>query len=274
MHTLAAHPHLFPLRFSLTGSVLCLAALLMTALPASADWIGDIESAHNKAAYAQHQAWVADLVGEFGGNTLVDGRLTMDTPGGKTRIELTGGAHEGDVMVFDGSEAWLAPADSEFGGARFHVLTWSYFLAAPMKLSDEGTHVEPEGELPFQGGRELEAAKLTFGDGVGDSPDDWYILYRDHETNRLVGMAYIVTFGKSQDKAEEEPHAVVYDGWKEVNGVWLSTEWTFYNWSLEKGVFGDPIGHVKLDNLRFAEFAAEAFQAPEGAKAQPAPPAG
>ncbi|MDA8018707.1 MAG: hypothetical protein MPN21_14795 [Thermoanaerobaculia bacterium] len=267
LHTSAAHPRL---HFGLVG----LALALVAALPASADWVGKIESAHNKETYSQQGALTADLVVEFGGSTLIDGRLVMDTPGGKTRIELTGGEHAGSVMGFDGSEAWLAPADSAFRGARFHVLTWSYFLAAPMKLSDAGTHVQPQGELPFLDGTKLAAAKLTFGDGVGDSPDDWYLLYRDRDTKRLAGMAYIVTFGKSQEKAEEEPHAIVYSGWEEVNGVWLSTEWTFYDWTREKGVFGDPVGHVKLRNLRFVQFSADAFKAPEGAKAQPAPPAG
>ena len=217
--------------------------LVFVALPTAADWVGKIEKAHNKRTYSQHGALVADLVVEFGGNTLVDGRLGMDTPGGKTRLELSSGEHAGSVLVFDGSDAWLAPAGSGFQGGRFHVLTWSYFLAAPMKLSDEGTHVEPLGELPFMGGQSLDAAKLTFGDGVGDSPDDWYILYRDAKTKRLAGMAYIVTFGKDLETAEEEPHAIVYGGWEEVKGVWLSTDWTFYNWTREEGVISDPIGH-------------------------------
>ena len=253
--------------------IACLALTLLTlfALPASGDWVGKIEAAHDKSTYSEHGALEADLVVEFGGNTLVDGRLTMDTPGGKTRLEITGGENAGSVLVFDGSDAWISPADSGFQGGRFHVLTWSYFLAAPMKLSDEGTHVETLGQLPFTDGQSLDAAKLTFGDGVGDSPDDWYILYRDDQTHRLVGMAYIVTFGTSLEKAEEEPHAIVYDGWQEVNGVWLSTDWTFYNWTLEDGVTGDPIGHVKLQNLRFVEFDAEAFTAPSGSKAMPAP---
>lgn len=257
----------------LLQAALLFVVLACVALPSGASWVDQIEAAHNKNAYSAQAALAADLEVQFRGRVLVDGRLVMDTPGGKVRLELTGGEHAGDVMVFDGSQAWLAPGDSEFPGARFHVLTWSYFLAAPMKLSDEGTRVEHLGRLPLLDGTEADAAKLTFGAGVGDSPDDWYILYRDADTDRLAGMAYIVTFGKSLEAAEKEPHAIVYRGWKEIDGVWLSTDWSFYNWSEDQGVFGEAIGHVTLDNVRFVPFDAETFRAPEGAKEQPAPPA-
>lgn len=246
------------------------AAFVVATSPAPAQWVDAIEAAHDKAAYTSHGALAGDLTLEFGGNTLADGSLLMDTPGGKVRLTLD----DGTVLVFDGATAWQAPADSQFQGGRFHVLTWSYFLAAPMKLSDDGTHVEPLGELPFLDGESLEAARLSFGDGVGDSPDDWYVLYRDSDTHRLAGMAYIATFGKSLEKAEDAPHAIVYGGWRQVDGVWLSTDWTFYNWSRAEGVSGEPIGHVTLENLRFVDYDADDFQAPEGAQELPAPPAG
>lgn len=253
-----------------TTSLLCLAAgLLLLASPSmAAEFVESVEAAQGKASYDSHSALHADLTVEFGGKTVIDGELTMDTPGGKVRLAQNTGA----LAIFDGTDAWLAPADAEFPGARFHVLTWSYFLAVPMKLSDPGTHVEALGRLPLVDGQATETAKLTFGDGVGDTPDDWYILYRDAETHRLAAMAYIVTFGKSAEQAEEEPHAIVYGGWQEIDGVWLPTDWTFYNWSREQGAHGDPLGHVKLKNLHFVDFDATWFTAPTGAKKLDPPP--
>ena len=32
---------------------------------------------------------------------------------------------------------------------------------------------------------------------TGDAPRDWYILYRDPQSDRLRAMAYIVTYGKA-----------------------------------------------------------------------------
>lgn len=253
------------------GSILVftlLALFASLAVPTFAEsFVAPIEKAHGGAAWDAQSVLQADIVVEFGGNTMIDGTMWTDTPVGQTRFEL----EDGTVLVFDGETAWTSPADSAFQGTRFHVLTWPYFLAAPMKLDDPGTHLETLGELPFTGGEKVPAAKLTFSDGVGDSPDDWYILYRDPETHHLVGMAYIVTFGTPVEKAEEEPHAIVYAEPVTVDGVTLFTDWTFYNWSEEKGVFGDPIGHVTVENPRFVDAPSSAFTRPDDAREEPAP---
>ena len=117
----------------------------------------------------------------------------------------------------------------------------------------------------------MPAARLTFDSGVGDTPDDWYVVYRDAETNRLAGMAYIVTFGKDKSAAEAEPHAITYHDFEEVEGVMIPTRWQFWNWTQEEGIVGEPIGKVQLANPRFGWPRAEAFATPEGAAAQPLP---
>ncbi|MEM6793677.1 MAG: hypothetical protein AAF725_06815, partial [Acidobacteriota bacterium] len=221
----------------------------------------EIEKAHGGAAWNAQQALQADIVVEFGGRRMIDGRLTMDTPGGKTRFDLK----DGTVLVFDGEQAYKAPASSAFQGTRFHVLTWSYFLAAPMKLDDAGSSFEELGSRPFEAGRSLDAGRLTFGDGVGDSPDDWYVVYAD-DSRQLAGMAYIVTFGKDLAEANKDPHAVIYRKYEEVDGVRLSTRWQFYNWSEDKGAHGDPIGEVTLANLSFVTPDKSTFKAPAGAE--------
>lgn len=246
--------------------VLVLSLAALTPLAALADdFAMRIEKAHGGDAWDAHQALEVPISVSFGGNTILDGTLLMDTPGGRTRLELK----DGTVLVFDGSDAWVAPADSKFQGGRFHALTWSYFLAAPMKLDDPGSQLEDLGEMPFRD-NELAAARLTFGDGVGDSPDDWYIAYRD-DADHLAGMAYIVTFSKSVEEAEKEPHAIVYGDWVDVDGVQVATEWSFHNWNEEEGIVGDPIGHAELGTPKFVEPAADAFNAPQGARKEAAP---
>lgn len=239
---------------------------LTTASPAlAADFATDfaraIEKTHGIDAWRSQSALETDITVEFGGNQMIDGKLLMDPSGGHVRIELKSGT----VMVFDGRNAWVAPADTSFQGARFHILTWSYFLAAPMKLRDPGTRLEDLGKSPLRDGKKLKAARLTFGADVGDTPDDWYVVYRDAK-KRLAAMAYIVTFGKSVDDAEKEPHAITYGDYKTIDGVAVPHHWQFWNWTAENGIHGDAIGEVKLSGFRFVKPAADAFKQPKNAR--------
>jgi hypothetical protein len=249
---------------------LILAAVVAASSPLAASqdagFAGPIEKTHGIDAWRAKSAVSTEITVVFGGNKAIDGTLLMDSSGGYVRMELAGGA----VLGYDSGDAWVAPAGAEVPGARFHVLTWAYFLAAPMKLRDPGTRLEDLGKRTFRDGRELPAARLTFADGVGDTPDDWYVLYRD-DGGRLAGMAYIVTFGKSVEEAEKEPHAVTYDDFREVDGVLIPHRWQFWIWSEAGGIAGDPIGEATLRNVRFVEPAANAFTRPEDARSAEMP---
>lgn len=219
-----------------------------------------IEEAHGRDAWYSLDAVAADLVVIFGGAKRLEGRMTLTPEVGKTRLELADGA----VVVWDGERAWVSPPTLEMPpGARFHVLTWPYFLAAPMKLRDPGAHLEPKGERPW-GGETYDTALMTFDAGIGDSPEDWYLLYRDRDDHRLAAMAYIVTFGGNEGEAE--PHAIVYEGFQTVGGSQVATHWTFYNWSEEQGIHGDPIGEVQLSNLETVTPEGGAFTRPPDAR--------
>ena len=220
-----------------------------------------IEAAHGLAAWQAHKAIQAHITVELGGQPLIEGTMMFNTSVGKSRIELD----DGTIMVFDGQDAWVSPSDSPAEGARFHLLTWPYFLAAPMKLRDPGSHLTPLDPMT-QGGAELPAAKLTFDAGVGDSPDDWYILYREPFTQHLVAMAYIITYGKGTEEAEKEPHAITFEDYETIDGVTFSTRWQFWNWSPELGAHGEPIGHAQITDIQFVEPAIQVFQKPTNAK--------
>jgi hypothetical protein len=230
-----------------------------------------IEAAHAGETWTSHPAFASGVALELGGNAIFDGAMTLTPDAARTRIER---ASDGAVLVFDGDTAWVSPAGAEWPMARFHSLTWAYFLAAPYKLDDPGTRLEPLGERVLFG-TPHDAARLTFEAGTGDAPDDWYVLYRQPATGRLAAMAYIVTYGGTREEAEKEPHAIVYRDYVEVGGVPVPTSWDFHLWSEEEGVHGDPIGRVKLTDPRFVDAGDETFEAPEGAReeALPATPA-
>jgi len=226
----------------------------------SESFAGPIEKAHGISAWRSAAALECELAVDFGGRRALEGKMLLETGSGRVRMDLVGGT----VLVFDGAEAWVAPASALSPRSRFDALTWSYFLAAPMKLRDPGTRLEELGALPLRDGEAAPAAKLTFGPGVGDTPEDWYILYRQPGTDLLRAMAYIVTYGKKRDAAEKEPHAILYDGFAPVGGAQISTQWTFWNWSREKGLVGEPLGRAEIKSPRLVTPAADAFARPVG----------
>ena len=227
------------------------------------------ENTHGGEAWESKDVLTADLYVEFGGNVRIDGPMAM-------RIDTSGiwmEPKDGVKAVWTGDAAWVSPDVDDFERARFHLLTWPYFLAAPFKIDDPGTNVDVLGTKPLQGESKL-TAKLTFDSGVGDAPDDWYVLYMDQASGRLDAMSYIVTYTKSAEEAEESPHAIVYGGYETVDGVALSTEWTFYKWSEEEGVYGDPIGNARLTNVGFRAEQPGEFAQPAGAEEDKLPSAG
>ena len=249
------------------AAVVCLAPAAASARMAQTSASGfaesfaaPIERAHGLEAWRAKRALQAQITVEFDGKRVLEGTMLFETGAGRCRMELK----TGQVLVWDGRKAWVGPAGAAFPGARFHLLTWPYFLAAPMKLRDPGAILTEAGSMSLHG-RPLPAAKLTFGAGVGDTPDDWYIVYRNPETQRLKAMAYIATYGRPRQEAEKEPHLIQYDDHVDVEGVKLPRRWTFWNWSADQGSRGEPIGSVELSNLTFVTPSPDAFLKPEGA---------
>lgn len=254
--------------FSLIPRSLAAVPVLLTLFAAScagnagADFAQHIEAASNRAEYRRHDALAADLHLRFGGRDRIVGRMIVETRGDRSRFELI----DGGVMVFDGNHAYAAPPalTDRLKKVRFEVLTWPYFLELPFKLRDPGTQLKSLGVLQSDE-RRMPAARLSFGANVGDTPDDWYVLYRDSETNLLHSAGYIVTYGQSVEQGEEEPHAIVYADYVDVDGVKVAADWKFYLWTQERGIFGEPIGTAKLSNFAFVDISEGMFEAPDGA---------
>lgn len=188
----------------------------------------------------------------------------MRTNSSKIKYE----SQDGKTVIYDGKDVFLSPKNAEMKMARFDILTWPYFMAMPFKLTDPGTQWGTVKQIT-ENGKEFSKAKLSFKNGVGDTADDWYQVYVDNDTNLLNYASYIVTFGKEIEKAEEEPHAILYENYQVVDGVAISDTWKFYNWSEDKGMFGEPIGEATLSNIQFLESAD--YTVPKDAKTIDAP---
>ena len=192
----------------------------------------------------------------------MEGTFIIET-GSKRRVKAF--MADGTVLIFDGESAWVSPQSSGVRRARFHLLTWPWFFTVPFKLIDPGSRLAALGQRKLQGKTYL-AANQTFEKNTGDTPDDWYIHYRDPENNRLAATAYIVTYGKSIEAAEEEPHAILYDSFVNIDGVTFSTSWTFWLWSEENGIYGVPLFKAEVSNIEFVPLQPGLFEKPSDAR--------
>ena len=93
-----------------------------------------------------------------------------------------------------GEEAWISPADAElFTNARFWALTPYYFVSMPFVLADPGVNYALAPSDTIQG-RAVDVVRITFDQGTGDAPDDYYDLLLDPQTDRVQGVRYVVSY--------------------------------------------------------------------------------
>jgi len=209
-----------------------------------------VEKTHNKEAFLENNNISFDIALNFNGQERLNGTYTMRTNSSKIKFE----SKDGKTLIYNGENVSLSPKDATMKMARFDIFTWPYFMAMPFKLTDPGTQWGAVQQVT-ENGKEFSKAKLSFKNDVGDTSNDWYEVYVDNDTNLLNYASYIVTFGKGVEKAEEKPHAILYENYQVVDGIAISDTWKFYNWSEEKGLYGEPIGDATLSNIQFLESA-------------------
>ncbi len=147
---------------------------------------------------------------------------TIDLKSRKVRIET-----DKFTLGFDGEKVWLDQDSTYFSPqrARFYHNLMFYFYAMPFVLGDDGITYSETEALEFEG-TSYPGTKISFGDGVGDAPDDEYILYRDPRTNEMAWLAYTVTYGKNEKS--DRFSFIKYDQWTDVNGIKLPSKLHWY----------------------------------------------
>ncbi len=209
------------------------------------EFVKNASIAHNTAEFYQKEAVSFDLHLDFGGKPRIYGKLTLLTNSSKGIIEM----EDGNSIIYNNGKVFHSPGLAKPEKARFDAYTWSYFFLFPYKMGDQGT-VWNDFATKEMNGKTYNVNKLTFESNIGDAPDDWYVVYTDKQTNLVETAAYIVTFSKSQTEAEQNPHAIKYTNYTEIENIPIATEWTFYDWSEEIGLSGN-VGYGTLSNIKF-----------------------
>ncbi len=218
-------------------------------------YVSTVTEAHQLGKFSSKKVLQADLQLFFRGNERLNATLTLTTDSRRGKITLKDGK---EIYINDN----IVKASPEFDkplSVRFDAYTWSYFLLLPYKLTDEGTKYSSFTSDSLNNEKYL-TQKLSFGSGVGDAPDDWYILYADEKTKLLTAAAYIVTKGKNIEEAEKEPHAIKYEDYITVDGIPFASKWTFWDWSEKEGL-SNQLGNANITNIKFIDDAS--FEAPK-----------
>ncbi len=169
---------------------------------------------------------------------------------------------------WDGTEAWTSPSDAEIPvNPRFWSMTPYYFVGIPFVFSDEGIHFELMGTSDFEGNTYYQV-KVTYDQGIGDAPDDYYIVYIDTTSKYVGALRYIVSYEGFFPKGEHAPEKMmVFDGEQMVDGIRLPEKYRTYWWVDEEK--GEYITDISLSDVAFhPEVALSYFSKPENAKVQ------
>ncbi|MEM5566072.1 DUF6503 family protein [Psychroserpens sp. AS72] len=132
-------------------------------------------------------------------------------------------------LGYDGEDVWLLKKKDDIGNLKpkFYYNLMFYFYAMPFVLADDGIIYEDVEPLRFEG-TSYPGIKISYESGVGESPEDEYILYYDSTTGEMAWLAYTVTFFTSE-KAKEF-HFIKYSDWQTINGLKLPKRLSWYNY--------------------------------------------
>lgn len=165
---------------------------------------------------------------------------------------------------FNGEKVWLKQDSLIYkGNPKFYYNLMFYFYAMPFVLADDGIIYEDVEPLIFEE-KEYSGIKISYQSGVGESPDDEYILYYNPETYTMEWLAYTVTyFTKEKSK---EFHFIKYSNWQTVEDLLLPETLTWYNY--ENNLPTTKRNDLKFTNIKLTKVRPEAtiFDVPEGAE--------
>jgi hypothetical protein len=134
---------------------------------------------------------------------------------------------------YDGTKIWLLDENDTYkGDAVFYHNLMFYFYAMPFVLADDGINYEETPALEFEG-KSYPGIRMSYNDGVGNSPKDEYFLHYDPETFQMQWLGYTVTY-RSGEKSENVKW-IRYNDWMDVSGVILPKSITWYT-SEEKNI--------------------------------------
>jgi hypothetical protein len=160
------------------------------------------------------------------------------------------------TIGFNGKDVWLTSKDTTAykGNPKFYYNLMFYFYAMPFVLADDGIMYEETTPLVFEG-QTYPGIKIGYEAGIGESPEDEYILYYNPETYKMEWLGYTVTFF-SKEKSKEF-HFIKYSNWQTVNGLLLPETLTWYKY--ENNLPTEKRNDLKFTDVKLSKEKLDAF---------------
>jgi len=164
---------------------------------------------------------------------------------------------------FDGETYWVEADTSYKGNPKFYTNLMFYFYAMPFVLSDDGIQYTKTDPLTFES-KTYPGFRISYGDGVGVSPEDEYFIHYDSETHQMAWLGYTVTYFSG--KKSEKISWIRYDDWGDHNGLVLPNALTWYK--TEEGKLLEPRNTRTFTNIKVSKtgFKDDKFAKTAGAK--------
>jgi len=137
--------------------------------------------------------------------------------------------YEHHQLGFDGENVWLKNLDTVQykSNPKFYYNLMFYFYAMPFVLGDNGINYGKAEAMEFEG-KTYHGLSISYEAGIGESPEDEYILYYNPKTFKMEWLGYTVTYF-SKEKGKEF-HFIKYSDWQDVEGLLLPKTLTWYNY--------------------------------------------
>ena len=154
---------------------------------------------------------------------------------------------------YNGQKVWTSNAEALGLPADFYYATPFYFFSLPFVFADPGANVESLEPQEFEGDT-YDVIRVTYGQGVGASPDDNYVAYFSQQDHTLKLVHYVVTHPAVTQgtPVDELPRsAIVYEALQEAGGLQVPQTASFHAWN--DGQLGEKSGTIRYENVTFSE---------------------
>ncbi len=171
------------------------------------------------------------------GACLMISRVTVEQGARRAYLDFP---EMGARISWDGNQAWSENWQGPFP-PRFLALLSYYVANLPWLAADPGVNLsEPGTGKLWDDPIEYITVKLTFEPGVGDTPDDYYILYIHPSSYRLKAAELTVTYAAVlPPDVDALIEIIVYDEFATVDGLTVPIKASCYDkdrspvWSFE-----------------------------------------
>ena len=197
--------------------------------------------------------------------------FTMETPNGDEVISTNLNSREAllenpkNTIGFDGKQVWLLNKTKEdYKGydPKFGYNLMFYFYAMPFILADDGINYAETAPLVFEG-ITYPGIEITYNNGVGETPEDRYVLYYNPTTYKMEWLGYTVSFVEGIDK--KELHFRRFNSWQNVNGLLLPKTIVGYGFKDDKPTKAKRTNVFKDIKVSKVAIEIEKFSKPENA---------